>query len=217
MTWIRRPSSIETGIGRIYPVAILLPDGTVAVVNGDGGQGDSRTPQIIDPDSGTVTDGPAWPMAACAGTTTPPCWCPTDGSLPPAVRAVSSAVDPGGPSERTDLRYYSPPYLSVVAEAERPGIVGSPREMGYRRPHSIQVRNGPIHRVSLLAPGAMTHSIDMNQRCVPLFEGEADRGELTVNGPGDPSIAPPGDYMLFALRDVDGVLIPSRGRMIRVG
>jgi Domain of unknown function (DUF1929) len=209
--------TIETGIGRIYPVAVLLPDGTVAVVNGDAGRGDSRTPQIIDPDSGTVTDGPAWPDGGVRGYHNSALLVPDGRVLTASGEGGGLSGRPGGPSERTDLRYYSPPYLSVVAEAERPGIVGAPREMGYRRPHSIQVRNGPIHRVSLLAPGAMTHSIDMNQRCVPLFDGEAGGGALRVNGPGDPSIAPPGDYMLFALRDVGGVLIPSRGRMIRVG
>jgi Domain of unknown function (DUF1929) len=209
--------SIETGIGRIYPVAILLPDGTVAIVNGDRGQGDSRTPQIIDPDSGAVTDGPAWPDGGVRGYHNSALLVPDGRVLTASGEGGELSGRPGGPSERTDLRYYSPPYLSVVAEAERPEVVGAPRWMGYRRPYSIQVRNGPIHRVTLLAPGAMTHSIDMNQRRVPLFEGEAGGGELTVNGPDDRSVAPPGDYMLFVLSEVDGVLIPSRGRMIRVG
>jgi hypothetical protein len=67
----------------------------------------------------------------------------------------------------------------------------------------------------------MTHSFDQNQRCVVLFDGEADGDELTISGPRDSFVAPPGHYMLFALRSVDTgsrtVLVPSAARIIRVG
>ncbi len=209
--------SIETGVARIYPVAILLPDGKVAVVNGDRGRrGDPRTPQIVDPDSGEVTDGPPWPDGSVRGYHNSALLVPDGRVLTAAGEGSDIDGRPGGPPERTDLRYYSPPYLSVVPEEERPEILGSPRRMPYGRPYSIEVRHGPIHRVTLLAPGAMTHSIDMNQRCVVLFDDEAGE-ELTVTGPRDPSVAPPGHYMLFVLRRVDGELVPSHGRMIRVG
>jgi Domain of unknown function (DUF1929) len=208
--------SIETGIGRIYPVAILLPDGMVAIVNGDGGRGDSRVPQIIDPESGVVSGGPRWPDDGVRGYHNSALLVPDGRVLTASGESGGLSGRPGGPPERTDLRYYSPPYLSVLAEAERPEILRAPRRMRYGRLHTIRVRNGPIHRVTLLAPGAMTHSIDMNQRCVILFDGDADGDEIAVAGPRDSSVAPPGGYMLFALRELDGIFAPSHGRMIRV-
>jgi galactose oxidase len=214
-----RWASIETGIARSHPAAILLPDGSVAVVCGDGGApGDPRRPQIIDPASGSVTTGPAWPDAGRRGYHNVALLVPdgrvlTGGGLPGDL-----AGRPGANQERTDLRHYSPPYLS--AEGGRPEVTSAGRKMGYGRPYSLTFRGGPIHRVTLLGPGSMTHSIDMNQRCIVLFDGEADGEELTVSGPRDSHVAPPGDYLLFVLSRVGsegGVPVPSTGRFVRVG
>jgi galactose oxidase len=208
--------SIDTGVARIYPVAILLPDGTVAIVNGDGGRrGDPRTPQIIDPDSGAVIDGPRWPDGSMRGYHNSALLVPDGRVLTASGEGRGLSGRPGGAGERPDLRYFSPPYLATP-ESARPEVIGVSGKMRYGRPFPIRFRNGPIHRVTLLAPGAMTHSIDMNQRAVVLFDGETGGEELTVTGPGDRSIAPPGYYMLFLLAEVDGVLVPSKARMIRV-
>ncbi len=62
-----------------------------------------------------------------------------------------------------------------------------------------------------MRPGAVTHAVDMEQRSIEL----ARRGEdgLVVTSPPDPSVAPPGWYMLFAL-DARGV--PSLARWIQL-
>jgi galactose oxidase len=216
-TW----DAIETGIARTFPVAVLLPDGTVAVVNGDGGSpGDPRRPQLIDPDAGTVTTGPPWPDGGSRGYHNVAVLVP-DGRVLTAAGESSGPGEPGGPRERTDLRYYSPPYLTAVDEAERPRVVSAPARIGYGEPFRFAVEQGPIHRVTLLSPGSMTHSIDMNQRAAVLFEGEAGGDELEVTGPRDAFVAPPGIYLLFVLRRVESAggpqLVPSVGRMIRVG
>jgi galactose oxidase len=138
----------------------------------------------------------------------------TGGGEPGDIRGA-----PGGVPERTDLRHYSPPYLSTSLAVERPEIVGADETMAYGRPYSLSFRGGPIHKVTLLAPGSMTHAIDMNQRCIVLFTGEADGAEITVTGPSDPFIAPPGEYMLFILKraEADGPgLVPSTARFVRV-
>ena len=212
--------AIDTGIARIYPVAILLPDGTVAVINGDGGPGDPRRPQVIDPESEAVTTGPPWPDAGKRGYHNIALLLP-DGRVLCGSGESAAPREPHGPRERTDMRHYSPPYLSVLSEDERPRLTGVPAHIPYRRPATIAFEHGPIHKATLIAPGSMTHSIDMNQRCVVLFEGHADDGEVAVGGPVSPSAAPPGDYMLFVLRRVgsgdDSVLVPSVGRFVRVG
>jgi hypothetical protein len=60
--------------------------------------------------------------------------------------------------------------------------------------------------------GAVTHSVDMEQRYVPL-SFTAGSGTLSVTGPANSNIAPPGPYMLF-LVDAEGV--PSVARMVTV-
>ena len=63
----------------------------------------------------------------------------------------------------------------------------------------------------------MTHSWDANQRVVELFDGEARDPRISVTGPRDAHAAPPGDYLLFVMRN-DGVrFVPSIARSVRVG
>ena len=48
--------------------------------------------------------------------------------------------------------------------------------------------------------GSVTHSFDMDQRYVGLtFTAGQTAGTLTVTGPPDSNIAPPGYYMLFLI------------------
>jgi Domain of unknown function (DUF1929) len=183
--------SIETGVARSHPVAVMLPDGTVAVVNGDGSPGDPRKPQIIDPDSGAVTTGPAWPDNGVRGYHNVALLL-ADGKVLTGSGESSGELSgkPGGPGERTDIRHYSQPYLSVLPEEDRPSIVAADPQIEYGGPFRVRHDGRPINRVTLVAPGSMTHSIDMNQRCVVLFDGDAGEGELAITAPRNPSIAP---------------------------
>jgi hypothetical protein len=60
-----------------------------------------------------------------------------------------------------------------------------------------------IASVSLIRFGAVTHSINMGQRFIPLsfLPGSSS---LTITAPADANLAPPGNYMLF-LVDTNGV------------
>ena len=60
--------------------------------------------------------------------------------------------------------------------------------------------------------GAVTHSVNMEQRYVPL-SFTAGSGALTATAPANANIARPGVYMLFVI-DADGV--PSVAKMVRV-
>ena len=66
----------------------------------------------------------------------------------------------------------------------------------------------------LVAPSAVTHAVDMNQRYVPLrvIRGRAG-GSITVRTPANSDIALPGYYMLFVL-DRSGT--PSVARWVRL-
>ena len=61
---------------------------------------------------------------------------------------------------------------------------------------------------------SVTHSVDNDQRRIPLTPEPVGATSYRITVPADPGTAPPGSYLLFAL-DADGV--PSVGRFIRVG
>jgi pyruvate/2-oxoglutarate dehydrogenase complex dihydrolipoamide acyltransferase (E2) component len=62
------------------------------------------------------------------------------------------------------------------------------------------VAGRPASRAVLVAPGAVTHGVDMNQRHVELSVlGRVPGKGLNVRMPASPNIAPPGWYMLFVL------------------
>ena len=69
-----------------------------------------------------------------------------------------------------------------------------------------------IRKVALVRLGAVTHSVNMEQRYVPL-NFTAGPGTLTATAPANANIAPPGVYMLFVLDD-NGV--PSISKMVTV-
>ena len=69
----------------------------------------------------------------------------------------------------------------------------------------------------LVAPGAVTHGVDMNQRHVELSVlGRVAGKGLNVRMPASPNIAPPGWYMLFVL-DAAGTPSVARWVQLRAG
>ena len=113
---------------------------------------------------------------------------------------------------------FSPPYLfkddGSGEPAPRPEITSAPDEMTYDTPFSISTPDADsIDEVSLVRLGAVTHSVNMDQRYMPLqFDAGGDTVDVTA--PDNANLAPPGMYMLF-LVDQDGV--PSVAKMMRVG
>jgi Galactose oxidase-like, Early set domain/Bacterial Ig-like domain len=111
---------------------------------------------------------------------------------------------------------FSPPYLFTKngALAPRPQISSVPNRLNYNAPFAISTPNASsIQKVALVRLGAVTHSVNMEQRYVPL-SFTAGTGTLTAAAPANADVAPPGVYMLFVI-DANGV--PSVARMVRVG
>jgi Domain of unknown function (DUF1929) len=75
-------------------------------------------------------------------------------------------------------------------------------------------KDRPVTRAVLIAPSAVTHAVDMNQRYVPLRVTARKRRALTVRTPANSDIALPGYYLLFVL-DRSGT--PSTARWVRLG
>jgi hypothetical protein len=110
---------------------------------------------------------------------------------------------------------FTPPYLfkqdGSGEAAVRPLISSAPAAATYAAPLSIASPDAAaIRKLALVRLGAVTHSVNMDQRYVPL-SFTAGSGTLTATAPRDANIAPPGVYMLFAI-DANGV--PSMAKMV---
>lgn len=110
---------------------------------------------------------------------------------------------------------FTPPYLykkdGSGTLAPRPAITSAPATINHGAAFTIATSGArPISKVALVRLGAVTHSVDMDQRYIPLAFS-ANGSTLTATGPANTNIAPPGPYMLFVV-DADGV--PSVAKMV---
>lgn len=205
--WLPR---IPMGTGRHHPTTVLLPDGQVLVVAGHSPDPAVTHAQLIDPANGfAVSEGIA-DMGDVRG------YHAVSLLLPDGRVLVGGGADvmtnPG--EEKATFRYYRPWYM----DEPRPGIVSAPPVIPMGAPFSVVTAGQRPKEVVLIALGAMTHSVDMNQRYVqlpvqgatPLAPGLTN---LAVTGPADGRVAPPGMYMLFV---VDAHRVPSEAVIVQV-
>jgi len=125
-------------------------------------------------------------------------------------------------TDRLSAELFCPPYLYKPGTnllATRPLINDAPACIDWGASFTIAVADTALIRaVSLVRPGATTHSYDENQRFVPLgFTGALNPPRLVVTAPASPDSAPPGYYMLFILGSADRSDVPSIARWVRVG
>ena len=112
---------------------------------------------------------------------------------------------------------FTPPYLfkkdGSGQLAPRPTISSAPGSAGYGSQIQIATPDAfSIQKVALVRLGAVTHSVNMEQRYVPL-NVTAGRHSLTATVPVNVNVAPPGFYMLFI---VDGAGVPSVAKMVQL-
>jgi hypothetical protein len=116
-----------------------------------------------------------------------------------------------------NAQVFTPPYLfkpdGSGELAPRPVIADAPTVAGYSTTLQIATpQAAAIRKVALVRLGAVTHSVNMEQRYVPLsFTASTDT--LIATAPSSANIAPPGVYMLFI---VDAAGVPSVARMVTV-
>jgi hypothetical protein len=117
-----------------------------------------------------------------------------------------------------NIEIFSPPYLfkqdGSGTLATRPIISSIPSYASYRQSFNVTTddpRN--IKQVVLIRPASVTHSVNFEQRRIPLAFS-ANKRNLQATAPIDAAIAPPGYYMLFVI-DNNGV--PSTAKMIKIG
>ena len=99
-----------------------------------------------------------------------------------------------------DGQIFTPPYL-LNADGTlrtRPTITSAPTTASTGQTITVTT-GGPVSSFSMVRYGESTHSVDNDQRRVPLsiVSSSGDTYQLAI--PSDPGIALPGPYMLFAL------------------
>jgi Domain of unknown function (DUF1929)/Bacterial Ig domain len=142
--------------------------------------------------------------------------------LLPDGRVLSSGGGICGECDRVhylakNAEIFTPPYLykkdGSGELAPRPAVTAAPATVDYATALRIDTPDATsISKVALVRLGAVTHSVDMDQRYVPLAFTKTD-GALTATGPANANVAPPGPYMLFV---VNAAGVPSVARMVTV-
>ena len=207
---------------RAYANGVVLPDGKVFIV---GGQ--SQPHQFHDDNSVMIPE--LWNPVVQKSTDMAPMEVPRNyhstALLLPDGRVFvggggqcGDCVDNSGVIDPTanhlDFNFFSPPYLfaSDGTPAVRPTITKVPATftLGGRLSVSASPR---VTSFSLVRLGSATHTIDTDQRRIPLIVASNINGNFVLNVPSDPGITVPGYYMLFAL---DATGVPSVAPIILI-
>jgi Domain of unknown function (DUF1929) len=132
-----------------------------------------------------------------------------DTTLPGGVTAPNDGRDPS-------FEIYSPPYLF---NGPRPVIASAPARLGYGGVFTVTTDRpaGDIASVVLVRNPSVTHLVDADQRNVVLRVIARQGRTLTLAGPPDGAVAPPGPYMLFVNARGSKGLVPSKSTQVYVG
>jgi len=207
-TWVAGPNMSAQ---RIEMNATLLPNGTVLTLGGSFNDEDLATAalnaDLYDPVSNTFTSAGTEAFARLYHSVS---------VLMPDGRVWVAGGNPSRGTYEPHMEIYSPAYLFNPngSLATRPSITSmSSSKVGYGSAFTVQTPDAAnISSVVLMRNGAPTHAFDMEQRYVGL-SFTAGSGVLSVTGPPNGNIAPPGYYMLFL---VSRTGVPSVASMVQV-
>jgi galactose oxidase len=197
----------DMAVTRSFANGVALPDGQVFVVGGQATpvpftDTDARmSPEIWNPVTGTWTV--LAPMAVPR----------TYHSVALLLPDGKVFVGGGGlctnctTTNHLDGEIFTPPYLLNAdgSERARPAIVTAPSAANVGS--TIAVTTGaPVKSFALMRMSTVTHTVNTDQRRIPLTPASVSGTTASLRLPTDPGILVPGQYMLFA---VDGNGVPS--------
>lgn len=114
-----------------------------------------------------------------------------------------------------NVQILTPPYLVNPdgTPAPRPAIQSAPATAALGSTIAVTA-DRTVAAFALLRMSSVTHSVNNEQRRIPLSFTTLDKRTYSLKVPADPGVAVPGYYMLFALNE-NGV--PSKAVPIRIG
>jgi galactose oxidase len=184
---------------RAFANSVVLPNGQVVTMGGQtyavpfSDANSILNPELWDPTTGTFTV-----MAPEAE----PRNYHSVGVLLPDGRVFSGGGGLCGTcsTNHPDGQIWSPPYLFNAngTLATRPTITSAPTTAATGQTITVTT-GGPVSQFSMVRYGESTHSVDNDQRRIPLSIVSSSGDTYTLAIPSDPGIALPGPYMLFAL------------------
>ena len=117
-------------------------------------------------------------------------------------------------ADHPNLQILTPPYLYGANGqlASRPTITAAPTSAALGTTITASTDRA-IQSFALVRVGSTTHTVDNDQRRVPLTISGSNGTQYNLALPSDPGIVTPGSWMLFAL-DANGV--PSVAKIVRI-
>lgn len=192
--WVKGPSMTQK---RVEMEATILPNGKVLVDGGSAKDEDASTASL----QAEIYD-PATNSFSSAGSNAFPRLYHNVQLLLPDGTVLLAGGNPAQGSFESHIEIYQPSYLfnSDGSPASRPKLTATPpSSITYAQPFTLSTSDASsIASVVLMKAGSVTHSFDMDQRYVGLsFTTGQAFSSLSVTGPPNSNIAPPGFYMLF--------------------
>ena len=199
---------------RAFASAVALPDGSVIVVGGQSlpepftDTTAIMVPEIWSPASRTFK--PLKPM------TVPRTYHST------AILLQDGRVFVGGGGQcgsgcaqnHLDAEILTPPYLLNAdgSAAARPLILSAPDQAALGSTLTV-ITQAPVGAFSLMRLSAITHTVNNDQRRIPLQPVAVGNSTYTMQIPSNPGIVLPGYYMLFAMNAAG---VPSVAKTIQI-
>jgi hypothetical protein len=199
-TW-RQVASM--GSPRMYHSLTMLPDGTVLIAG--GGPTTAATDTANANRHAEIWSSSTETFTTLASTMNSARLYHSSSLLMPDGRVLISGGgrfdDLTAPTDQFSGEFFAPPYLF---KGPRPTITSAPSVLQYGQAFSVATPDAArIAKVSLIRFGAVTHTVNMGQRFIPLSFASGS-GTLTVTAPASANIAAPGNYLLFIV-DSNGV------------
>jgi YVTN family beta-propeller protein len=194
-------------IARQFANSVVLPNGEVLIIGGNGGAKFSDaasvlTPEIWNPQTET------W--RTVANHVTPRNY-HSVALLLPDGRVWSGGGGLGGnAADHRDAEIFTPPmlYNSSGAPATRPVISSMPSKVGIGTSFTVNATPG-LARFTMVRVSAVTHSVNTDQRFLEAAFTETSPGVYRINAHRNPNVLLPGYWMLFGLNSA-GVHSVSR-------